>query len=441
MGISRRSFIKKSTAIGAMAGFPTIMPNSVFGRNGITPPSDRVGIGLISCGNRSGVSIDYKNYSKSEVVAVCDPRTDRRLKKKAEYGNCADFNDFRDLLAMDGVDAVHISTSDHWHVPISLAAARAGKDMYTEKPLGKSIAQDLRAREIVDKYNRIFQYGAQQRSMIQVRMGIELVLNGHIGDVQEIYVWCPRGEAGGSATPVIPVPDGFDYDLWLGPAPEAPFTHDRCLEESGRNGIFHIYDYAIGFMAGWGAHPVDMMQWWADNAELEEMPELYEGYGEIALGGLFDTLTQWDVTCTYKNGLKMRFMDNATANQLKPHEGIENSHGTLFVGSKGWVKVIRDGWKVSDEKLYRIAKNPGEKRLKVSKNQREDFVDCVITREEPVDHLHSAVRSDIICHLSDICIREGRPIRWDNERDTIVDDPEAAKRVHVPMRKPYTLDM
>lgn len=441
MGMSRRSFLKNSAIIGAATGFPTIVPSSVFGRNGMIPPSDRIGIGLISCGSRSGAAIAYKEYAKSEIVAVCDPRTDRRLKKKAEYGNCADFNDFRDLLAMPEVDAVHISTADHWHVPISLAAARAGKDMYTEKPLGKSIAQDLRAKEIVDKYNRIFQYGAQQRSMIQVRMGIELVLNGHIGDVQQIYVWCPGGAAGGARLPVLPVPEGFDYDLWLGPAPEMPFSHDRCLSDGGRTGIFHIYDYAIGFIAGWGAHPVDMMQWWADNAGLQEIPELYKGHGELAIGGLFDTLTRWDVTCTFRNGLKMRFMDGSTANHLKPHPGVSGGHGTLFVGTKGWVKVMRGGWQVSDEPLYRLGNNPGEKRLKVSTNQLENFVDCVISREEPVDNLHSAVRSDIICHLSDICIREGRPIKWSNEKETIVDDLEAAKRMHVPLREPYTLDM
>jgi len=441
MGISRRSFIKKSAVIGAMAGFPTIVPNTVFGRNGSVPPSDRVGIGLISCGTRSGVSIDYKNYAKSQIVAVCDPRTDRRLKKKAEYGNCADFNDFRDLLAMKEVDAVHISTADHWHVPISLAAARAGKDMYTEKPLGKSIEQDLRAREIVDKYNRIFQYGAQQRSMIQVRMGIELVLNGHIGDVQQIYVWCPKGETGSRGKPVLDVPEGFDYNMWLGPAPQTPFSHDRCLSDGGRTGIFHIYDYAIGFIAGWGAHPVDMMQWWADNAGLEEIPEFYEGSGKLPVEGLFDTLTHWDVNCRYKNGLKMRFMDNETANNLTPHAAVKNDHGTLFVGTEGWVKVMRAGWQVSDEKLYKLGKNPGKKRLKISKNQIENFVDCVLSREEPIDNLHSAVRSDIICHLSDICIREGQPIQWSNEQETIINDPEAAKRMYVPMREPYTLDI
>jgi len=438
MGISRRSFIKGTAAMSVLAGFPTVIPSTVLGRNGVTPPSDKVNIGLIGCGNRSGAAIDYKRYDKSQVVAVCDPIRERRLMRKAQFDNCDDYNDFRDLLDRKDIDAVHIATADHWHVPLSLAAAKAGKDMYTEKPLSISIAEDIAARAIVDKYDRVFQYGAQQRSIAQVRMGIELVLNGHIGDVKEIYVWAPHGESGGSATPVLPVPDGFDYELWLGPAPKAPFSKDRCLVQSSRNGIFHIYDYAIGFIAGWGAHPADMLQWWADNSGMENtIPTYYEGSGEIGIGGLFNTLTNWNVTCTYDNGLKMRFMDDQTAARLNPHPGVEPVHGTLFVGTKGWVKVNRGGWKVSDEKLYRLGKNPGSKRLEVSKNQRHNFIDSVISRKQPVDNLHSAVRSDIICHLSDICIREGQPITWDVKKETIVGNPEAAKRMYRPLRKPW----
>jgi hypothetical protein len=439
MSISRRSFLKRATAASVLAGFPTIIPASVLGKDGKTAPSNRVNIGIIGCGDRSGVAINYKNYERSEVVAVCDPIRQSRLEKKAMFDDCPDYNDFRDLLALDSVDAVHIATGDHWHVPIALAAARAGKDMYCEKPLGISIEQDLAAREIVAKHNRIFQYGAQQRSMIQVRMGIELVLNGHIGDIKEIYVWAPEGAAGGSATPELTVPDGFDYDLWLGPAPVAPFSKDRCLPEGFHKGIWHIYDYAIGFMAGWGAHPMDMMQWWADNSNRATIPTSYVGYGELGVGGLFNTITNWDVSCTYDDGLKMRFMDRVLANNKKPHEGVKGDHGTLFVGEKGWVKVMRDGWEVSNEELYRKGKNPGDIRLEVSTNQQRNLVDSVLAGKQPVDNLHSAVRSDIMCHLSDICIREGKEIKWDNKNETIVDNPSAVKRMSKPMRAPWTL--
>jgi len=442
MKTSRRNFLKNSMYIGlASSGFPTIISSCALGRKGKVLPSDRVNIGLISCGNRSGAALDYKDYPKSQVVAVCDPVKERRLIRKKQFNNCADYNDFRELLERKDVDAVHISTSDHWHVPISLAAARAGKDMYTEKPLGISVEQCLAAREIEKKHKRIFQYGTQNRSIIQVKMGIELVLNGHIGDVKELYVWCPPGEAGGSATPVLPVPDGFDYDMWLGPAPEAPFCKDRCLNQTARNGIFHIYDYAIGFIAGWGAHPMDQLQWWADSVGLK-IPIKYEGTGTIPTTGLFNTLTNWDMTCTYKNGLKLRFLDNTTARQENKIPGIKDikfSHGTMFVGEKGWIAVSRSSWQVSPESLYKKGKNPGKIRLISSDNHRHNFVDSVLKRKQPISDLESAVRSDIICHLSDISIRTGRTINWDPEKESIVGDADAAKLMSRSMREPWTL--
>ena len=439
MKTTRRDFIRKTALTSAVLGFPTIIPSTVLGQNGNVPPSERVGVGKIACGGRSNYAAQYQRYAKSQIVAVCDPIIERRKADSKRYGNCPDYNDFRELLENKDVDAVHISTSDHWHVPAALAAARAGKDMYTEKPLGISISHDIKSREIVDKHKRIFQYGAQQRSINHVRMGIELVLNGHIGDVKELYVWCPESHSGGSATPVLPVPEGFDYNMWLGPAPEAPFCKDRIPPGGGRNGIFHIYDYAIGFMAGWGAHTMDMLQWWADNAGMKEIPVTYEATGTLPTQGLFNVITHWDATCTYKNGLKMRFMDKRTANKVKPHPGVFGGHGTLFVGTKGWVNVNRGGWKVSSEEIRKQAKNPGDNRLVVSRDQIQNFVDCCISRKTPVDDLHSAVRSDIICHLTDIACRLKKPITWDLQKETIFDNPEAVKMMSRDLRKPWTL--
>jgi len=277
--MTRREMIKTTAAAGAVIAAPTIIPATALGNEEKLAPSDRVNIGLISCGSRSGVTASYADYAKSQVVAVCDPITERRLMRKEQFGNCADFVDFRELLQQSDVDAVHISTQDHWHVPISLAAARAGKDMYTEKPLGLTIEQDLAAREITQKYKRIFQYGTQNRSMVQVRKGIELVLNGHIGDIKSVNVWCPQGEFGEDKKRMS-VPEGIDYDLWLGPAPKRAFSNERVLTQSQRNGIFHIYDYALGFIAGWGAHPLDQLQWWADQTGMG-IPVTYKGYGVV----------------------------------------------------------------------------------------------------------------------------------------------------------------
>ncbi len=441
--ISRRSMLKTTSAAAFAASIPTIIPATALGSNGKAPASDRVNIGMIGCGNRSGVTKAYQNYEKSQIVAVCDPIKERRLARKEQYGNCADYVDFRDLLARSDIDAVHIATPDHWHVPISLAAARAGKDMYTEKPLGISIEQCVAAHEIIDKHNRIFQYGTQNRSMAQVRMGIELVLNGHIGDVKKVHVWCPQSEFGGS-TQTMPIPDGFDYDMWLGPAPEAPFSQDRCLNQGQRNGIFHIYDYAIGFIAGWGAHPMDQLQWWADQMGLG-IPVHYKGCGTLPANGLFDTITHWDVTATYANGLQMRFMDAATARFKQSDDVIPYmneapfSHGTLFEGTDGWVAVTRSGWKVFPETLYQKAKNPGKIRLIENSQHQTHFVDCVLDRKQPISDLKSAINSDTICHLSDICIRTGREVTWDPQNNTIKGDRELKKRMHRDMRGPWTL--
>jgi len=395
----RRDFLKAAVVV---AGFPSIVPSTVLGKKKKKtttklPPSERANLGIISCGNRAKVTKVYEQYEKSEVVAVCDPIKDRRDKKLKMHPNAEAYSDFRDLLARKDVDAVHIATSDHWHVPISLAAARAGKDVYCEKPLGLTIEQDLAAREIVDKHDRIFQYGTQQRSSMHLRLGIELALNGHIGDVKEVYVWAPHGLSGGSATPVLPVPTGYDLELWTGPAPVAPFSHDRNLQQGNRNAIFHVYDHAIGFIAGWGAHPMDQAQWWADAAGLD-IPVEYHGKGTIPTEGLFNTLTNWDIESTYANGIKMYFMDDQTARTPGRVPNLEKvkkfGNCTMFVGTKGWVAVSRQGWVVSSEEIRQRAKDPGPVRLQVTSKRL-----CGCRAIAPAAGGHAALRRQVRHYL------------------------------------------
>ena len=436
--IGRRHFLRGIAAAGAAAAFPAIVPSSALGNAARAAPSGRVGVALISCGERAGYAARYHGHAKAEIVAVCDPVQERREKAARQYG-CPAIRDFRDALARKDVDAVHISTPDHWHVPIALMAAAAGKDMYIEKPLGLCIEQCLAARVIVDRHRRIVQYGAQQRSLQHVRMGLELALNGHIGRIRELFAWAPQGESGGSAEPVLPVPPGFDYDLWLGPAPQAPFCADRCLGRGPRKGIYHIHDYSIGFIAGWGAHPMDMLQWWADHAGRREIPVRYEGSGALPLHGLFNTVTHWDVRAVYADGLPLRFMDGGTAARLRPHPGVEGDHGTLLVGEEGWIRVSRNGWMTSPRSLMQRGRDPGERRLEVSPDQIDNFVDGVLPRRTPVDDLHSAIRSDLACHLSEIAVRTGRPIRWDPIREVIADDADAARLMRRAMREPWGL--
>ncbi|VGO14022.1 scyllo-inositol 2-dehydrogenase (NAD(+)) [Pontiella desulfatans] len=237
MNTTRHNFLKSSAVLGAAAAFPSIVPSTVLGQGGTTLPSNRATIGIIGCGSRSRSCGEYLQGDNAEIVAVCDPFLSRRQTRAKEWNVQDQYADFREVLARKDIDAVHVVTPDHWHVPISLMAARAGKDVYCEKPLGLSIEQNLAARAITEKHNRIFQYGAQQRSMQHLRMGIELVLNGHIGEVKDIYAWAPAGQSGGS-TEAQPVPENVDYDLWLGPAPKAPFSEER----TSNRGSWYIYD-------------------------------------------------------------------------------------------------------------------------------------------------------------------------------------------------------
>ena len=186
-------------------------------------------------------------------------------------------------------------------------------------------------------------------------------------------------------------------------------------------------------MAGWGAHPMDMMQWWADNAGFKTIPSRFEATGTLPTTGLFNTITHWDATCKFDNGPTIHFMDDVTAKKKVPHPGVNiYDHGTIFSGPDGWVLTSRRGWKTSSEALRRKAKDPGTIRLPVSRDHIEGFVNSVISREQPTGDLHSAVRSDIACHLTDIAIREGRPITWDPIKETIVGDEAAAKRMSRP---------
>lgn len=438
---NRREFIKKSACAAGVLGFPSIIPASVLGQNGKVAPSNRATIGVIGCGNRSASCISYVNAPQAEIVAVCDPFESRRNQRADAWGVSDRYNDFREILERDDIDGVHVVTADHWHVPISLAAARAGKDVYCEKPLGVSIEQDLAAREIVKKHNRIFQYGTQQRSSQICRLGVELVLNGHIGDVKEVIVWAPEGKTA-PTPPEQPVPEGFDYNMWLGPAPRAPYSDLRVAKE----GSWYIYDYALGFIAGWGAHPLDILQWWADEIDIG-IPVEYKTTGTIPESGIFDTVQQWEMEAWYANGFKIHFLDRRSARE---HGGkfpggtghlpsSTGGNGTLFIGSEGWVSVSRGVFKTSSEELRQKAKDPGPIRLPVSKNHFVNFADSILSRKQPVSTLDSGIRSDLISQIGDIGIRTGEVIKWDANRETIEASADAVKMIHRPMRDPWNL--
>lgn len=426
--LNRRAFLQHTAGgVAAALAFPSLVPAHVLGANA---PSKRVAVGHIGVGGQgSGLMDGFLKLPQGQSVAVCDPIQERReaaaktvethyasAAGRASYKGCQAYRDFRELLARPDIDAVVIASPDHWHVPLGIAAVRAGKDVYVEKPLGVCMEQDKAMRAAVRLHGAVFQYGTQQRSFSQhCGFACELVRNGYIGELKAVHVLAPNGSTGGVAAPQ-PVPAGLDYDLWLGPAPVTPFTQDRVFG----TGRWFIYDYAIGFIAGWGAHPLDVAHWGYPHIPVE-----WEGTGRIPTEGLFDTVVDWDVRGRYASGIEFT---------LKA-----GSDKTTFVGTKGWVAASRGGISAEPESLLEVKIKPEEVHLLQDSNHYRDFLDCVLTRRTPASNIDSAVQSDFMSHLGDIAIRAGRKIRWSPEKETIVGDDTAARMMRRAMRAPWTV--
>jgi hypothetical protein len=414
--LTRRGLLKAAAA--AAVASPYVITSAALGAGDKPPASQRIALGHIGVGGRGRALFGgFQHCKGAQSVAVADCYQDRRESVAKACGGKA-YRDFRELLARPDIDAVVIATPDHWHVPLAIAAARAGKDAYVEKPLAVCIEQDLACRKVFQEKQRIFQYGTQQRSSVHCRFGCELVRNGRIGKVHTLEVIAPNGHAGGS-TVEAPVPAGFDYPMWCGPSPVRPYTPDRCHPD----GTYMIYDYSIGYLGGWGAHPLDIMVWGSD-ADLAG-PMVVEGTGEISTKGLLDTVYNWDMKIQMAGGVKMTF---------KP-----GGDSTKFIGPDGWVRIWRGGIDAEPKSLLKSLIKPEEIHLMVSPRQDQNFVDAVKSRQQPVSNLAEAVRSDIISQLSNIAVRLKRPVTWDPAQQQIVGDAEAAKMSHREMREPWTL--
>jgi len=448
---NRRRFLKSAVAAAAA---PMIVPSSVFGR---TAPSNRVNLAAIGLGGRGSSNVWHDFVEAQDdvrLVAACDCFASRRTEFAARvdehYGGtyCEPMADWREVLARGDVDGVIVSTPDHWHVPLAYHAAEAKKDMYVEKPLGVSMAWAWELRKAVARNGVIFQYGTQQRSSSEFTRAVELVRNGYIGKVNHVDAWCSGMRTPGDYARVFeerfgdtepaPVPADLDYERWIGPAPMKPYTKSRCTEW----GAYHIYDYALGFIAGWGAHPLDIAQW---GLEMDHTsPVFYEGRGEIPEGGLFDTVDNWDVQCRYANGVTLRFMGDQVARERPglmddPRKRPYLDHGTTFWGEGGWISVSRGFLYARPKELQNTHVREDKSPIIRSSSQGRNFVESIKTRRPTINPLETAIRSDTISHLSDISIRLGRTILWDPGTETIVGDEEAARMLDRPMREPWTI--
>lgn len=439
---TRREFIKwTSTALAV----PLVLSGRARGEKA---PSNRVNLALIGAGGRgSGLLNDAVRLPEAQFLAVCDCFKERRESTRDKLntfykGDMVQAHaDFREVLARKDIDGVIIATPDHWHVPIAIAAVRAGKAIYVEKPLGVSLEWAWELRRIAAERKSIIQYGTQQRSAPQFRQACELVRNGYIGEISRVDAWCADISSQYAAfnvpqfgsTEVAPVPDGFDFERWLGPAPVSDYTVDRCT----CYGTYHVYDNALGFIAGWGAHPLDIVQWGLGTDTTS--PVLYSGTGSIPEKGLYDTVESWDMECTYKSGIKIHFMGHRVAEPVVSAYRPWKDHGTTFFGTEGWISVDRGGIHASNPDILKITFKEGDTRLKATSSHMGDFLQCAKTGDVPVSPLEAAIRSDTISHMCDIAIRLKRPVQWNPEKESILDDAEAAAMLSRPVRAPWDL--
>jgi predicted dehydrogenase len=427
--LHRRSFLHKTVGTaGAILAAPYIMPSTVLGHSGAVPPSDKITVGLIGTGSH-GISWNLRAYLEqpdAQVVAVCDVdgnnMAEAKRKVDEKYGNtdCATTKDFRDILARDDVDVVMISTPDHWHVLMSVLAMKAGKDVQCEKPT-LTIDQGKILVKTVRQLDKVFQTSTEDRSLPMYHRMAELVRNGRIGKLTRIEVILPQQPARpGDATPQ-PVPPELDWDMWLGPAPEAPYTPD------GVHFNFRwIWNYSGGIICDWGTHLFDTAQWGNDTERTG--PVKINGTGTFWEGGLYNTVKDYDVTYTYANGVVM------TCRPGDPSIKFIGTDG--WVGNRGWCGKVEAS---SDEILHSVI-GPDELHLFTNPaGEHRNFLDCVKSRQDPYFPVDIGHRVSTVCHLANIAIKLGRQLTWDPDQEVFPHDDEANGMLSRPMRSPWSL--
>lgn len=433
-GLSRRSFLKRTAALGAGAAvFPMIVPSSALGLGDSVAASERIVMGCIGVGSQgTGNMKGFLNKKEVQIVAVCDVDGGHRdaarniVNETYASTGCDSYNDFRELLARDDLDAISIATPDHWHALVAVAAANSGRDIYAEKPLALTIPEGRAMVNAVAENKIIWQTGSWQRSRRQFLRACELVRNGYIGEVHTVKVGLPTG-SDCELQAEMPIPEGFDYDFWLGPAPAEPYTEKRCHWN-----FRWILDYSGGQLTDWGAHHCDIANWGMDTEDTG--PVEIEGTGIFPREGLWDAATDYYIVC--------RYPENVSTVSPKGFKMIISNAfpmGARFEGSDGWIHVSRGGYTTSDKELKGQGIGPGDLQLYDSHDHAGNFLECVRTRKETITPINVAHHAIAIAHLGNISMQLGRKVHWNPDTEHFIDDPVADRLLSRPMRGEWHL--
>ena len=447
---SRRTFLKTSLGAAAAVGFPTIVPSTVLGQDA---PSNRINIGAIGVGRISrvhdmpGVWKYTTGARNNRIIAVCDlyaPRVEQgkqllngvySKQTGKDYNATIGYSDYRELLSNKDIDAVIISTPDHQHARLAVAAVRAKKDVYLQKPASLTIAEGRFMSDHVMSSGQILQIGSQQRSWKQFYRACELVRNGRIGKIQEVDVFVPAGLRAGPFQ-TRPVPGGLHWDLWQGQTAGVDYMPERC------HGTFRWWwDYAGGPVTDWGAHHNDIARWGiGQEGPLDVEAKVVTG----PIPGGYTTPSEFEATLTWANGVTQIVKttpDDSPYGAVLKRDGQRN--GIRFEGTDGWIWVNRDGFSASNEDLATEPLPANAVRLESSGNHMKNFFDCVKSRKDPVSAVETGHRSAVVGHLIVIALRLGRKFQWDPAKEVFIGDGAAEGNACLAreMRKPYDLSM
>lgn len=422
MKLNRRQFL----GLSAAAVLPAIVPASAFGAG------EKIALGCIGVGSMGKNNMDwFLSLPECRVVAVCDTYESRRQEAKqivdSRYQDqgCALYADYRELLARADIDAVMIAVQDHWHVVIATEAAKAGKDMYCEKPLGVSVGECCHVRDMVRETKRVFQTGTWQRSQEKFQRACTLARNGYLGRIHTVEVATEgpkyRPKYTGSLDPQ-PVPEGFDWAMWRGPAPDKPYNPGRVAWPDW----YLIWDYCAGFITNWGVHHLDIANWGCprigDDTFEVECTAAYRNEG------FTDNVDTWDATFTYADDFRMIFKDS---DHQKP--------GSKFIGDEGWVHVDRSGIWAEPESLLTLEYKDSDLRLTDATNHGGNFLECVRSRKDPVSDVDAACKASYLGMLADIAARLQQPLRWNPETGRFTGNDMANEMLHRPLHNGWTL--
>ncbi len=425
--LNRRQFIKGATALGTASVFPSIVPASALGRGKAVAASERIVMGIIGSGLQGTTNMnECMRFPDVQMVAVADvdaghrEEAQRIVNEKYSNTDCSGYNDFRVLNAREDIDAVIVATPDHWHVLAAIDAIKNGKDAYVQKPLAWSIEEGRALVDAVKKHDVILQTGSQQRSDDRFRLACELARSGRLGTLKYVNMGIPQNNRFAEPTwSPEPVPKGFDYDLWLGPAPWAEYHHQRCHYE-----FRFLLDYSGGQVTNFGAHHIDIAQWGLGMDD--SGPVEIRGNAEFPKSGLFTTATKVFFECTYADGVKLTCKTGY--------------FGMTFEGTEGTVYVDRNRIRAEPASILEEPIGKKEIHLYKSKNHFRNFVDCVRSRETPICDAEIGHRSSTVCSLGNIAMRLGRTVKWDPETERFPGDAEANALLGRDMRGSWTLD-